>query len=274
MGEHFLSQIRVIAVDIDGTLTNREKQITPRTLQALLQAQKQGITLVLASGRPISGLKKYSVQLHLPEYGGNLISFNGGLLADAKTNEVLYEQKMPLPIAIEVLRHLQQFPVTVMLCDGDQLVVEDINGYQVEYEANCNHLRVTQTDSLEEYLYFSPYKLLASANPPYLSEIHEQLAAPFTNRLSTFFSAPFFFEFVPLGVNKANALQRLCQMRGIRREEVLCFGDEQNDLEMIRFAGHGVAMGNACDLLKQAADEITLSNDEDGIAVVVERYLA
>ena len=259
-----MKQIRLIAVDIDGTLTNQDKRITPRTQRALLEAQKQGVALVLASGRPACGLKKYALQLHLPAYGGKLIAFNGGLLADAKTGEVLYERKMPLPLAKEVLRHLRQFPVTVMLCDGEALVVEDENGYQVEYEANCNHLRITKTDSLEEYLDFSPYKLLASANPPYLAGIHEQLSAPFAGRLSTFFS---------LGVSKADALQKLCERQGIHRREVLCFGDEENDLEMIRFAGHGVAMGNACGLLKQAADEITLSNDEDGIAAVVERYL-
>ncbi len=268
-----MKQIRLIAVDIDGTLTNQDKRITPRTQRALLEAQKQGAALVLASGRPACGLKNYALQLHLPAYGGKLVAFNGGLLADAKTGEVLYERKMPLPLAKEVLRHLRQFPVTVMLCDGEALVVEDENGYQVEYEANCNRLRITKTDSLEEYLDFSPYKLLASANPPYLADIHEQLSAPFPGRLSTFFSAPFFFEFVPLGVSKADALQKLCERQGIHRQEVLCFGDEENDLEMIRFAGHGVAMGNACGLLKQAADEITLSNDEDGIAAVVERYL-
>lgn len=268
-----MKQIRLIALDIDGTLTNDDKLITPRTQRSLMRAQQQGVIVVLASGRPACGLARYSHQLQLGNWKGKLISFNGGQLSEAEDGRILYERKMEQSLAHEVLHHLKDYYVTVMLCDGEKLVVEDENGYQVEYEANCNHLKVIKTDSLEEYLTFSPYKVLSSANPEYLTKIWGELSAPFAGRLSAFFSAPFYYEFVPLGVNKGDALEKLCQSLHISRGQVLCFGDEHNDISMMKFAGHSVAMGNACDALKKVADEITLSNNEDGIAAVVERYL-
>lgn len=268
-----MRQIRLIALDIDGTLTNDEKQITKRTLRALQMAQEQGAAVALASGRPACGLAKYARQLKLQDFQGKLIAFNGGQVCDAADGKILFERKMERELALEVLRHVKQYFVTVMLCDGNKLVVEDENGYQVEYEANCNRMKITKTDSLEEFLHYAPYKVLSSANPQYLSKVCGELSAPFEGRLSSFFSAPFFYEFVPLGVDKGDALEKLCRSLNITREQVLCFGDEQNDLGMVRFAGHGVAMANACPALKQAADEITLSNNDDGIAAVVERYL-
>lgn len=257
---------KLIALDLDGTLNNSKKRITEKTKQALLKAQELGITVALASGRPAPGLEKESKELKLKENNGLLLSFNGAKAICASNNKCIYEKTLEISNVIDVIKHLRQFNVAIMITQDNNLIVENKNGAYVQYEATTNNLNIVEIDNLETYIDFKPCKILISAEPAYLKSVADQIKEPFQDKLATFFSAPFFIEVCPKGVDKGNSLKNIIQTLNIKPEEVIAFGDEQNDLTMIEFAGMGVAMGNAINQLKDVANMVTLSNDEDGIA--------
>jgi hydroxymethylpyrimidine pyrophosphatase-like HAD family hydrolase len=134
-------------MDLDGTLNNSEKKITPVTKAALMQAQKQGIRLALASARPSPGLYKERDILELHRYGGILMSYNGGRIVDAATGDTLFETAMDRNQAVQVLRFLEQLPVTPILDDGKQFYVTDEQGYKVEYECRNNGMVCSRVEN-------------------------------------------------------------------------------------------------------------------------------
>ena len=124
---------KLIAMDLDGTLNNDQKVITEKTKAALMEAQKQGIRLALASARPSPGLFKERDILRLQDYKGILMSYNGGRIVDAESGKVLFETSMDLQETKQVLRKLESLPVTPILDDGVQFYVTDKTGYKVDY---------------------------------------------------------------------------------------------------------------------------------------------
>lgn len=264
---------KLIALDLDGTLNTDEKTITPRTRDALLKAQQQGLTVALCSARPVPGLYKDMRTLELENYHGMLISYNGGKILRADDKKVLHQQVFPRELAKEVLRHLENYPVTPIIDDGERFYVTDKDGYKVQHECWNNQMECTEVPSLTDYLNFDLVKILMSVQPEELWNILPKVSKPFENDLVFVRTAPFYIEAMPKGLNKAEGLRRTCELLHISPEEVIAFGDAENDLEMIKFSGRGVAMGNACDALKEAADEITLTNNEDGIAHSLEHFL-
>ncbi len=264
---------KMIVLDIDGTLTNDKKKITPKTLDALKKAQESGIILALASGRPVAGLGKLCRELEMEQHHGILLAYNGGKVLDAQSGNVLYEKAIPQEKARAILSHLEQFSVIPMVDDGKCLYVQDKNGHKVDYESSINDLDVKEVGILSDYLDFSPVKVLTAAPNEVLLSHMEEMTAPFKEEFSFIMSAPFYLECNMKGINKAASLDLVCQKLGIHASEMIAFGDAQNDITMVEYAGLGVAMENACDELKAVANEITASNNEDGIALILEKYL-
>lgn len=263
---------KMIGLDMDGTLLNDEKEISYETKQALLTAQEKGAVIVLASGRPLSGLKKFASELFLHDNNGFLLSYNGGKVVSAVTGDVIHEVAMEQALCRQMLIHLEQFNVDVFVDDGINLYVTDKNGYKVDYEASINDLAVVEVDNLAAAIQFRPVKILVSAPPEKLDQITPAIMEGFEEQLGFVKSAPFYLEITTKGINKGAAFERLIQHVGVGQHELMAFGDAQNDLAMIEYVGHGVAMGNACHELKAIAKEVTLSNNEDGIAKVLRRY--
>jgi len=265
--------IKLIALDLDGTLNNDQKQITPKTLSALLEAQRRGVRLALASARPSPGLFKERDILQMQQFGGILMSYNGGRITDAASNRVLFETAMDLRQAKAVLRQLEHLPVTPILDDGHRFFVTDTDGYKVSYECQNNHMTCQRVDNLADFLHFSPVKILMSVQPEQLKDVQEQISTSIPEELSVVQTAPFYLEVIPRCIHKGQGIRDICRILGIDPSEVIAFGDAENDIPMLREAGIGVAMDNAADTVKAAADCITLSNNEDGIAAALEKLL-
>ena len=264
---------KLIAMDLDGTLNNDEKRITEKTKAALMDAQKQGIRLALASARPSPGLFKERDILRLQDFGGILMSYNGGRIVDAATGETLFETAMDLQQTKQVLRLLETLPVTPILDDGKQFYVTDQNGYKVDYECRNNNMVCSEVGNLADFLSFAPIKILMSVLPEELSSIQKQIADFLPEELTVVQTAPFYLEVIPRRINKGQGIQDICAAIGISTEEVIAFGDAANDIPMLQAAGVGVAMGNATDAVKAEANYVTLSNNEDGIAAALEKFL-
>ncbi len=264
--EDFMNEgIKVIVLDIDGTLFNDEKTITPKTKNVLKKAQEMGLTVVLASGRPASGLWYISDELEMEKHHGLLCCFNGSQVVDCTTTDLLFNAPMSIDMGKRVLNHMKAFNVNPMVYKDAYLYVNDAYAYKVKYESRLGRLKVCEVDDLEAYLTWQPNKILTSGDPEYLQENYQLMMAPFKDQLSCMFTADFYFEFTAQGVDKARALKVALNKLGYTNENCIAFGDAQNDLSIINFAKVGVAMGNATDEVKAAADEVTLDNNHDGI---------
>ena len=266
-------EYKLIAMDLDGTLNNDQKIITEKTKAALMAAQKRGIRLALASARPSPGLFKERDILRLQDYNGILMSYNGGRIVDAATGKVLFETSMDLAQTKQVLRRLEALPVTPILDDGVQFYVADKNGYKVDYECKNNNMTCTEVGKLADFLFFAPIKILMSVQPEELAEVQKQIADFLPETLTVVQTAAFYLEVIPKVINKGQGIRDICAVLGIDPSEVISFGDAANDIPMLREAGMGVAMGNAAEAVKAAANMVTLSNNDDGIAVALEKLL-
>ena len=256
---------KLIAMDLDGTLNNDQKVITEKTIAALMAAQRAGIRLALASARPSPGLYKERDILNLQDYDGILMSYNGGRIVDAATGKVLFETSMNLEETKDVLRKLESLPVTPILDDGVQ--------FYVDYECRNNHMTCQEVGNLAEFLSFAPIKILMSVLPEELPEVQQKIAAFLPESLTVVQTAAFYLEVIPKVINKGQGIRDICKVLGIRTAEVIAFGDAANDIPMLKEAGMGVAMGNASQAVKDAANMVTLSNNEDGIAAALEKLL-
>ncbi len=275
--------IRAILLDIDGTLTNDKKVITPRTREALLKCQEKGVVLVLASGRTAIGLSKYAEDLDLKHHGGVLVCYNGAKSINCQTGEVYFEQALTVEQGKRVLEHMKKFDVAPVIAPGEYMYVNDVyftvEGVRdwpnliIQYEGHSNNYLLCEVRDLAEFCDFPLNKILNAGNPAYLQEHWKEMAAPFEGELTAMFTAPVYFEFTPLGVDKVRALKDTFARLGIDRSEVISFGDAQNDLTMIEWAELGVAMGNAVDEVKAKADYVTLDNNSDGIAHALEELV-
>lgn len=276
-------EIKVIVSDIDGTLLNDERNISPQTRETLIQAQKMGCKLILASGRPLNGMKKYVKELEMDKYEGILIAYNGAMIVDCKTNEVLFSQQLSKENCKNILKHLEQFNVVPMIDKENYLYVHNVyrsirmpNGNEqniVEYEARAGDFLLCEEANLSNFVDFPLSKILVAGEPDYLESIYQDLAAPFEDISTIAFSAPFFVEYVDKGLNKAKGLSIVLKKFNIAQENVIAFGDGHNDKDLIAYAGIGVAMQNAVDDLKAIANKQALSNNENGIHHILKEYI-
>ncbi len=266
--------IKLIALDIDGTLTNDEKKITPATRDALIAVQKMGVIAVLASGRQAPGLLRESRELCMQDYHGLLLSYNGARIEDATTGEILYAKGIDNETAVSYLRHLAKLPVSAIVDDGEAIITTSADNFMIDVECRNNNMKLRIVPDIADAVDFAPSKILTAAPPSQLSGLLADIREGFEDKLSFAQSAPWFYEATAPGVSKAESLGMVCRKLGIAPCEVMAFGDAQNDLSMINFAGIGVAMGNSSEELKNAADEVTLSNNEDGIAATLKKYFS
>lgn len=273
-GKEVSMDCRLIALDLDGTLNNSKGRITPKTKQALIQAQEKGAKIVLASGRPLPGLYQNARELEFDRFDGYLLCFNGARICTWKEKQIIYDQTMSPGMAQLVYDYNRRndYNMVIMSYEGEDVLAEDANAYRVQEEAALNHMNVRVVPSVRNTLRHPVNKLLFAAAPDYLADIEMEFKRPFVGQLSIYRSAPFYLEVMATGIDKARSMERLAKHMRIDRNQIIAFGDGYNDLTMIEYAGVGIAMGNAVDELKKKADGITASNDEDGIALALEEY--
>ncbi len=266
-------QYKIIALDLDGTLTNSEKVITEKTKKRLMEFQKNGGKVILASGRPTMGIVPHAESLCLKEYGGYILAFNGGCVIDCQSGDIMFQQKLPLHVIPEICDIIRDYPVGINTYEGTDILVGNHMNQYTELEAKINGMGIKYTDDFAGYVNFDINKCLIHGDPDVILQLEKILYDKYKDILGIFKSEAFFLEVVPKGVDKAMSIDRLLKMTGLKTEECIACGDGFNDISMIRYAGLGVAMSNAKQPVKDAADYITRSNDEDGIAYLLKKIL-
>ena len=266
--------IKLIALDMDGTLFNSEKKITDRTKETLAKARELGVKIVLASGRPLAGLQAPLKELDLIHEDEYVLSFNGALIVDAKTGKAVskcilrgqdYHDLFKLSQELGV--HCQAFSPSI------GLITNESSKY-TEHEASINNIDINIIDPLADINSDDDIIKVMFIDPPeILDKAIEQLPAWVSERYNVFKSAPFFLEITHKDVDKGAGLHKLADHLGIAHEDTMACGDQGNDYTMIKAAGLGVAMENGIDKVKAAADYVTDTNDNDGVAKAIEKFV-
>ena len=271
------TDIKVLALDLDGTLTNDQKEITPRTRAALDAALAQGVTVVLASGRPTAGVTPVARELGLGQPGraGMILSYNGGAIVDcAAGSRVLWQQVLPAPMVPALCRFAAEQNVAIVTYNEEGVVTERPGDPWAQREGFTNKLPMIEVADLAAYVNYPVNKMLITLDPVRLPHVLRAGAERFAGQIDLYPSSPFFIEAVPLGVAKDKSLAALLDRMGFTRENLMACGDGMNDRSMLRYAGVGVAMANAEGPVKAEADYITdADNNHDGVAEAVERFI-
>ncbi len=275
--------IKAILLDIDGTLTNHKKEITPLTKKALMDAQDLGIRLVIASGRPAKGIYQYGDQLDMENHHGLFVCYNGAKVIDCETKETYVDVTFSTDTAKKVLHHMKKFDVIPVVTSDTHMLVEDVyhcmikDGTRefnvIQYESRMNNYKLMEVDDLEKYVNTPQNKILTAGDSSYLLEHYQEMREPFEDELNMMFTSNFYYEFTAKGVDKGSALTIAMDKLGIQKEECIAFGDAENDISMLKYAGISVAMGNAQEAVKKIATLVTDDNEHDGIAKALYQYI-
>ena len=263
-----------MALDLDGTLTNSKKEITPHTRETLIRAQQEkGVKIILASGRPTYGVAPLANALELDKFGGYILAYNGGEIIDWRTREIMYKNLLDHDVLPYLYECAKKNGFAIVTYENEYVLTEKPDDEYVLKEALLNVMKIKKVDNFLEAVKHPIAKCLIVGEPARLARLEAEMREHLKDRMGVFRSEPYFLELVPKGIDKARSLSVLLDELGLKREELMAAGDGFNDLSMVKFAGMGVAMANAQDVVKENADFITLSNEEDGVAHAVEKFI-
>lgn len=260
---------KMIAIDMDGTLLTHEKIITKRNFEALKKAQAMGVLTVVSTGRAIAGVDIYNeiVALENP-----VILCNGAEIVKFPEGELLYKQAFGRIVAEKVITEGKKRNTTLCIWSNGKLYANVYNDNVRIYEGYSRG-RAEILDDMTPILDAGITKIVWYDEPKNIPVYMAEMKALLGNTSSCVQTAPEFLEFFDPNVSKATAVEFIATGYGIKNEEIICIGDGYNDVEMIELAGLGVAMGNAPDDVKSRADFVTETNANDGVAVVIEKFI-
>lgn len=265
-------EYKVIALDLDGTLTNSRKEVSPRNIEAIHKAVAKGVHVVLASGRPLPGVVPVAKDVGLFDVGGYMLAYNGSQVVDCRTGESLIHVTLPEEYYPEICRSYRNFGINLLTYDHVGVISENVEKYS-ELESRVCRIPLQKVPNLLEAIEGPLGKFLATGEYDKLKVYQAYLKETFGDKINVFFSETFFLEIVPPGIEKAASLEKLLALLGCSREQLIACGDSMNDTTMVSYAGLGVAMENAQPSLKSRADYITDTNDNDGVAEVIEKFI-
>lgn len=292
---------KLIAIDIDGTLLKNDKTISALTIKAIKEARAKGIKIVLSTGRPIQGLEKYAKQLDIisnEDYG---IACSGAFVQCLGTKEVVFESTLSfddmqylynvakqLKITLNILLQKEALILTPTLNITSQLeaLLSDLDMRVIDFSTLNKDITINRAVYINENIDFKEhligvvkrnhYKLtipeIPTGNDSLVLDM-ENTPKELFNRFTVLRPSSNTLEILSKGVTKGTGIQLIAEKLGIDKDEVICIGDSGNDIDMIKFAGLGVAMGNATTQIKETADFVTLSNEEDGVAHVINKFI-
>ena len=263
---------KLIAIDMDGTLLKKDKSISKLNEAAIKKASSLGVKIVLATGRPLNGIKPYLNKLGLVTEQDYAVTYNGAVVQNTKTEQVLSKQYLESEDLSQLYNLSQTLKLNVHAFTPDCCITPKNNQY-TQFEADVNSIPLEIVDFKKLRSDTEIVKLLMVEDPTVLSEAINLIPSEFYKKYTIVQSAPYFLEFLHKTINKGTAVKLLAEKLNIKSEEIICIGDAGNDIHMVEYAGLGVAMGNAFPEVKAIADYVTLSNEDDGVAHVINKFV-
>lgn len=262
---------KMLVLDLDDTLLKDDYSISARNKDLLLEAQNRGVKVVLASGRPTPAMLQFADELRLAHYDSYIISFNGAVVTSMKTNESIFERSLTK----EEVHSLHDFSIenkVHIITYSDKGVISETDSEYIDVELKLTGIPHHKVPSFKTEVTGTAVKCILLEQPDYLKQVETKLKAERTD-LSVSRSKPFFLEVMPQGIDKAASIDFLAKKLGIEQNEIIAVGNAGNDLTMVQYAGLGIWVDNVNDDLRHHADFIVASNENDGVAEVVERFI-
>jgi Cof subfamily protein (haloacid dehalogenase superfamily) len=263
---------KLIAIDMDGTLLNEKKEISNRCKEDIRKLKDKGISVVLATGRPFHGILSYINDLSLLDENDFVVTYNGALVQNTKADKILKMSPLSVDSYKELYAVSKELDVNIHALTESSVLTPKNNPY-THIESTINKIPTIEepVDDIDGSR--NIIKVMFIDDPKRLDDILPQVPDWVVEKYSILRSAPIFLEFLDKGVDKGVGVSLIAKQLGIEPKEVMAIGDAGNDIAMIEYAGLGIAMGNATDDVKSVADYITLSNEEDGVAHVIEKFI-
>jgi len=264
---------KLIAIDIDGTLLNNQRELTLKTIQSITEARRRGVKVILASGRPIAGMRKHLNTLGMTTNHDYVIHFNGAILENAHSGEILHSEILSGSDAKHIANIAEEMNINSHAFSQSLGLITPKTSKYTNKEATINEIDIHEMNfsQLENDHHIIKAMMVGDASA--LDEVEKHLSVELFDKYTIVRSADYFLEFLNLKSNKGLAVKKLAEILNISREDIMCIGDAENDRHMVEFAGLGVAMGNAMKGTKQAADHITDTNDNDGVAKAIDQFI-
>ncbi|MDR1126532.1 MAG: Cof-type HAD-IIB family hydrolase [Treponema sp.] len=265
--------IRMIAIDLDDTLLRSDLTVSFRVRNMVKRAAKEGIMIVLATGRIPAATEFFARLLGMNKRNGYFVCSNGTLIMESKTKNVIFETKMSVEAALTAFDLVSAEGFAVQLYKDDVMFVSKTNEFTI-YDQKLTGLKQVVAEDFRDLVAKGCDKLLIPGDPLILPPLESILNTYLGDEITLFTSKPYFLEILPPRTDKGVALAKIAAKLGIKREEVMAIGDSMNDVAMLKWAGTGVAMLNADERIKKIADLVSeKTNDDDGVADVIEKLL-
>lgn len=272
--------IRLIAIDLDGTLLHSDRTLSEENRQAIRKAKAAGVQVVLCTGRPLRSMHYLLDEIGLRDEEDIAITYNGGLIQKTKNGEIIKQITFNRDQSIEVYELGQYLNMPVNFIDLDY-VYEPPYPVGAESIYMATNKKVPKKEALEFVEVamdelpepFTINKIVMSRPAEELDAIIPKIPASYHEKYNIYKSQDFILEVLPQNVDKGYSMRLLGNMLGLKKEQIMGIGDQENDLSLVENAGFGVAMGNAIDHVKEAADFITKTNDENGVAYAIQKFV-
>lgn len=271
-------EIKLIVIDIDGTLLDSQGSLSEENKTAIQKAKKKDVQVVLCTGRPIRSVHHLLEKLDLLDEDDVVITSNGGLIQQSKTGAILNEMTFNREECLDIYRLGQELKMPINFIDLDYVYEPE---YPKSFESiytggkapGANALEFVGVDIENLPKPFDIHQIIMSRPAEELDAIIPMIPTTYHEKYNIYKSLPFILEFLPRQVNKGYSMRILGDLLGLEKEQMMSIGDQENDLSLIENAGLGIAMANGIDVVKKAADYITISNDDHGVAYAIEKFI-
>lgn len=264
--------IKIIATDIDDTLLNSDEKVSDKTRETIKRCIEKGIKVILSSGRPDFGMMQFVEDLGLNTYDNYLLSYNGAKLTNLKTGQIVYDRMLDVDRLKFLVDKAFEKNCDILTYQNNKVLTNTANPYAA-WEANALKTNLFIKEDIKSEILKKAPKVIILNEPDRAKVVKEILESEIGDTYEVAMSKPFFIEVNDKGISKGKALEVLCEELNISKDEVFAIGDGLNDVSMIEFAGVGVAMGNANQLLKLKADFVTKINDEEGFSYAINKFV-
>ena len=259
---------RMIFTDLDDTLLNDSKKVSDIDKKAIFDVQKHGVKFILASGRPTFAMRDLACELELEKYGGYLLSFNGSIITDCKSGKNIFEAGLTPEDLHLMYDYSKKFNTHILTYHGDEIISETESEY-IDVEVGLTKMHHNVVPDFKKEVTYPAVKCMLLAEPSYLKEVEKKLKAECGDRYTIAISKPFFLEITKKDMDKGKSLIRLAEILNIPIDETIAVGDSFNDLPMLKTAGLAACVANAKDEIKEVCGFISKSNNDGGMAYLI-----
>lgn len=271
--------IKLIAIDLDGTLLDSNRNLSRENYQAIQEAKAAGIKIVLCTGRPLRSMNYLLEELHLKEDGDLAITYNGGLIQHTRSGEIIHEFTLNRDECLDIYKLGQKLNLPVNFIDLDYVYEPPYpEGAESIYNKGITNIPKNQALQFANLIMdempnsFKINKVVMSRPGEEIDAALPKIHASYYEKYSIYKSQPHILEVSPLNVDKGTAMRLVGEMLGLDKSQIMGIGDQENDKSLVEHAGLGVAMGNAIEEVKAIATYVTKTNDEHGVAHAIRKF--